>query len=280
MRTDGVRRPESTGTGLLVFKVAWPTGTAYFGKPMKQPINSASLFSHTYKWYSVWYGHHIWHNMHQPGKVANFARGQLNRETEYFPVPVRAWKFRLARRVRPSRPARACSFSTLRLNLVLTLGFLPVSVTASIYLYRHTSSGQSRVYRVTQLRTDGVHCRESTGTGPVVLKAVPVMGAAFAGHHGSSNVRLYLPTSTIANICDTHSIGDIMQYSFTTAWLERHETKCNPSARVTKGKQNYPKIDSDLALERGENTGTERSTIILCRDISKLKSPRRYTGRS
>ena len=30
----------------------------------------------------------------------------------------------------------------------------------------HTSSDQSRVYRVTQLRTDGVHCREFAGTGP------------------------------------------------------------------------------------------------------------------
>ena len=26
----------------------------------------------------------------QPGKVANAARGQLNRENEFFPVPVRA----------------------------------------------------------------------------------------------------------------------------------------------------------------------------------------------
>ena len=41
------------------------------------------------------------------------------------------------------------------------------------YLNSHTpSSGQSRVYRVTQLRTDGVHCRESAGTGPVNLKVV------------------------------------------------------------------------------------------------------------
>ena len=37
----------------------------------------------------------------------------------------------------------------------------------------HTPSGQSRVYRVTQMRTDGVHCRESAGTGPVNLKVVP-----------------------------------------------------------------------------------------------------------
>ena len=41
-------------------------------------------------------------------------------------------------------------------------------------------SGQSLVYRVTYLRTDGVHCRESAGTGAVVLKVVPVTGAAFA----------------------------------------------------------------------------------------------------
>ena len=42
-----------------------------------------------------------------------------------------------------------------------------------IYFNRHTPSGQSRVHRVTQLRTDGVHCRESAGTGPVNLKVVP-----------------------------------------------------------------------------------------------------------
>ena len=42
-----------------------------------------------------------------------------------------------------------------------------------IYLNRHTSSSQSRVYRVTHLRTDGVHCRESAGSGPVSLRVVP-----------------------------------------------------------------------------------------------------------
>ena len=40
-------------------------------------------------------------------------------------------------------------------------------------LHRHTPLGQSRVYRVTQLRTDGVHCRESAGTGLVNHKVVP-----------------------------------------------------------------------------------------------------------
>ena len=46
---------------------------------------------------------------YQPGKVANPARGQLNREHEFSPVPVRAAEFGFARRVRQSRPASACS---------------------------------------------------------------------------------------------------------------------------------------------------------------------------
>ena len=36
------------------------------------------------------YGHHIEESTNQPGKVANPACGQLNRENEYFPVPTRA----------------------------------------------------------------------------------------------------------------------------------------------------------------------------------------------
>ena len=57
--------------------------------------------------------------------------------------------------------------SALRLNLVLTCGeFSRIPRwRPSVYLNRHTSSGQSRVHRVTQLRTDGVHCRESAGMG-------------------------------------------------------------------------------------------------------------------
>ena len=65
--------------------------------------------------------------------------------------------------------------SILRLNMVLTYGFLPSSAAASFHLFnRRTPSGQSRVCRVTQLRTDGVHCRESSaGTGPVNLNVIP-----------------------------------------------------------------------------------------------------------
>ena len=85
-----------------------------------------------------------------------------------------------------------------RLNLVLTYGISPDfrGGRSFIFLEHHAPSGQSRVYWVTQLRTDGVHCRESAGTGPVVLKVVPVMGAALAGHHGPIDARLFFSTPT------------------------------------------------------------------------------------
>ena len=68
----------------------------------------------------------------------------------------------------------------------------------TIKINRHSPSGQSRVYRVAQLRTDGVHCQKSTATVPVVLKVVPVTGAAFFRfHHGPINVRLSFPTPFI-----------------------------------------------------------------------------------
>ena len=40
--------------------------------------------------YVCMYGHHIYQSMDQPGKAANPACGQLNRENEYSPVPMRA----------------------------------------------------------------------------------------------------------------------------------------------------------------------------------------------
>ena len=58
---------------------------------------------------------------------------------------------------------------------MLTYG-IPPEFRGGVHLfikYRHMPSGQSRFYRVTQLRTDGLHCRESAGTGPANLKVVP-----------------------------------------------------------------------------------------------------------
>ena len=114
-------------------------------------------------------------SMDQPSKVANPARGQLNREKIIFPSPrsrLRIWPCETSSAV-PSRVSLLISI--LRLNLVLAHGIPPkFRGVVHIFIYnRHTPSGQSRIYRVTQLRTDGVHCQESAGTGPVNLKVVP-----------------------------------------------------------------------------------------------------------
>ena len=119
------------------------------------------------------------------GMVANLARGELTRGNVFFHVPFRARERGLGGQARPSRPAPARSFSTPWLNLVLThglLSFLPFSTTAPIRtVNRHHPyiiKGQSRVDRVTRLRTDGVHRQDSAGTRPVVLKVVRVTSAA------------------------------------------------------------------------------------------------------
>ena len=75
----------------------------------------------------------------------------------------------------PSRVSLLISI-LIRLNLVLTTYGISPEFRGGVHLFiynRHTPSSQSRVYRVTQLRIDGVHCRESAGTGPVNLKVVP-----------------------------------------------------------------------------------------------------------
>ena len=99
---------------------------------------------------------------------------------ENFLVLVRALEFGLTRRVRSSRPASACSFFKLRLNLEPSRE-VPDFLYDGVHIICRQTSGQSRVYQATQLRADGVHCREFAGTGPVVLKVVPVTGAAFSG---------------------------------------------------------------------------------------------------
>ena len=57
----------------------------------------------------IMYGHTCSKSRDQPGNIASPARGQLNRKNEYLPVRVRTRGFGLARRLRQSRPASACS---------------------------------------------------------------------------------------------------------------------------------------------------------------------------
>ena len=108
----------------------------------------------------------------QPGKVVNPARRQLNRKNKC-PYPrsrLRIW----SRETGSAVPPRVSLLSSIhRLNRVLTYE-IPPDFRGGVFisLNRHPPLGQSRVYRITQLRTDGVHCRELAGTGPVNLKVV------------------------------------------------------------------------------------------------------------
>ena len=56
--------------------------------------------------------------------------------------------------------------------------------------------GQSRVYRVTHLRTDGVHCREPAGTGPVNFKIFP-NGCCLGRSLWTNSYAPLFPTPTI-----------------------------------------------------------------------------------
>ena len=102
------------------------------------------------------------------------------------------------RRVRPSRPASACSFSTLRLNLVLTRG-IPPDFHGGVHLFIPpyaigsvpSLSGHATTYLWRSLPR--VHRHRASSPQCTI---VPVTGAAFAGHHGPINVRLSFPSST------------------------------------------------------------------------------------
>ena len=85
------------------------------------------------------YGHHIEQEKDQPGKVANPAHGQLNRENNLFPCCLRSslriWSHETGSAV-PSRKSLLI-FIKIRLDLVLT-GFLPSSAVVFIYLFKTT----------------------------------------------------------------------------------------------------------------------------------------------
>ena len=113
--------------------------------------------------------------------MTNPARGQLNMG-EYVSPRLIFWSRGIGSAVLSH--ASLPSFSTLRLNPVLTHGIFPAFHGGRVHMNCQSPSGQSRDFRVTQMRANGVRCRESTGTGPgppVALKAVLVTSAAFSG---------------------------------------------------------------------------------------------------
>ena len=78
---------------------------------------------------------------------------------------------------------------------MLTYGTSP-AFRDGLYICCQPPLGHSRVNQVTQLRTDGVYCRVSAGTRPVILKVVPATGAAFLGTAMDQLMCASFPTPT------------------------------------------------------------------------------------
>jgi len=108
------------------------------------------------------YGHIYSTSIDQPGKVANPARDQLNREND---IPLSAF-------VPENLVSRDGFGSPVRRQPAHLHTHAESGACRREFLNSHTPSGQSQVHQVTQLRTDGIHCRESAGTGPLNLKVV------------------------------------------------------------------------------------------------------------
>ena len=121
------------------------------------------------------YGDTYSKSMEQPGKVANPDRGQLNREENK--SCSRSCLGIRSRETGSAVPSGvSLLISKLRLNLVRTYGILP-EFRGGVQLcfktaIRHRLSPEF-IGSCNLLRTVGVHCRESAGTGPVNLKVVP-----------------------------------------------------------------------------------------------------------
>ena len=110
--------------------------------------------------------------MDQPGKVANPARGQLNREMNISLSP-----FAPENLVSRGGFGRAVPRKPAYLHTQAESGAYSRDSSRfprrRPYIYTARHHGVSPVFIGSRnLRTDGVHCRESVGTGPVVLKVV------------------------------------------------------------------------------------------------------------
>ena len=159
------------------------------------------------------YGQQFELSLNHPDMLAIPARGQLNRENDFLPVPVRTWLFDFARRVRSSRPAQACLFSTLRLNLVLTHG-IPPTFCHGVQFYHQPPSGQSRVYGITQVRNQWHLLPRVPWHRPSTLKGNSSNGCClFRFQHGSRQ-RFKRPSFSCAHYyyCDIQKVLEVAIY--------------------------------------------------------------------
>ena len=116
------------------------------------------------------YGHHIQQDQGSTGQGCKSCPRSPEQGKLIFPCPrsrLRTW----SRETGPAVPSRASLLISIHTQAESGAHLRDSSrfprQCQFIYLNRHAPSDQSRVYRViTQLRTDGVHCRESRASNP------------------------------------------------------------------------------------------------------------------
>ena len=136
--------------------------------------------------------------MDQLDRVANPARGQLSRKTVFFSCPRsrrRVWSretgLTVPSRVSPLILHTQAEYSTYSRVSSRFPRRRPLIYPANSYRV------SPEFYQVTQLRTNGVHCRESAGTRRVDVKVIPVTGAASSGlTMDASTCGISFPTPT------------------------------------------------------------------------------------
>ena len=108
-------------------------------------------------------------------RVANSARGQLNGEMNIYLSPLFAPENSISRDGFGSPAPRQLALlqAQAQSGAYLRDSSRFPRRCPFIHLNRHTPSGQSRVYWVAQLRTDGAHCRASKPQGIVPNRCLP-----------------------------------------------------------------------------------------------------------
>ena len=132
--------------------------------------------------------------------VANPARGPVEQGKCFFPVPVRACMIIRPRETGSTVPSRVSPLilhtqaESSIINMVCIHG-IPPAFRDGLLISRQPPPGQSRNHQVSQMRTDDVHCRESSDTRLIVFKVAWVTGAT-------------LTVGTV-DMWDTHKVGGI-----------------------------------------------------------------------
>ena len=113
-----------------------------------------------------------------------------------------------------------------------------------------------------RLRTDGLHCRESAGTGPIVLEVVPVTGTAFSGITMGqfARVSLFLHPLLVCrghdDMCDAGSIGG-------ECWL-----RIPPTSTLAIP----PAVLGNLELSISPSFKTTRQSYYIPRSLANISS--------